>query len=216
MIPNRTNIVLASLLVIVVLMSAGSRVDYTQPNIEILPDMKYTPAWMAYTPNPVFANGRTLQAPVTGTIARGQMPLHFKATKEDALRAGEELENPYQQPNAETGLWQESIRRGASTYRVFCVSCHGGTGAGDGPVPQRGFPPPPSLLTGKSLQMKDGQLFHILTHGQGSMSAFAGQLAPQGRWDAINYVRSLQGKASESTVEAGPREAPADGAKTRE
>lgn len=195
MILNRTNIVLTVLLVIVIMLTAASRVDYTQPNIEILPDMKYTPAWAAYSPNPVFANGRTLQAPVAGTIARGQMPLHFEATKEDALRAGEELENPYQQTDAEPAQLQESILRGGGTYRVFCVSCHGATGAGDGPVPQRGFPPPPSLLTGKSLQMRDGQLFHILTYGQGSMSSFTGQLSPERRWDVINYVRSLQATA---------------------
>ena len=43
--------------------------------------------------------------------------------------------------------------------------------------------------------MKDGQLFHILTYGQGSMSPFAAQLARDRRWDVINYVRSMQAKA---------------------
>ena len=40
--------------------------------------------------------------------------------------------------------------------------------------------------------MKDGQLFHILTYGQGSMADFAGQLSPEQRWDAINFVRTMQ------------------------
>ena len=68
---NRTNIVLACCLVIAVVVTARTRVDYTRPNVEILPDMKYTPAWMAYRESPVFADGRTLQTPVAGTIARG-------------------------------------------------------------------------------------------------------------------------------------------------
>ena len=198
---NRTNVVLAVLLIAVVLSTAATRVDYTKPNIEVLPDMKYTPAWTAYQPNPNFTNGQTLQTPVAGTIARGQVPLHFQATKEDALRAGTELLNPYQDTseNAAARL-QASIRRGGDTYRVFCISCHGPGGNGDGPVAKRGFPPPPSLLTGNSLKMKDGQLFHILTYGQGSMAGFAGQIPRERRWDAINFVRSLQprGTSTES------------------
>ena len=94
MTPNRTNVVLAMLLAVSVLATFASRVDYSQPNLEILPDMKYTPAWTAYQRNPHFADGQTLQSPVPGSIPRGQMPLHFAPTKEDALRAGSELKNP--------------------------------------------------------------------------------------------------------------------------
>ena len=60
---NRTNILLSGLLVLVALLTAATRVNYSQPNFEILPDMKYTPAWQSYAPNPVFATGRTLQRP---------------------------------------------------------------------------------------------------------------------------------------------------------
>ncbi len=189
---NRTNMVLLILLAIVACATFAGHVDYTRPNIEILPDMKYTPAWAAYRQNPVFANGRTLQEPVPGTIARGQMPLHFEPTKEDALRAGVELHNPFGS-DADPAKLQESIKRGGDNYRVFCISCHGATGAGDGPVAKRGFPPPPSLLTGNSPKMKDGQLFHILTYGgQTSMPDFAAQLSPDLRWDVVNYIRSMQ------------------------
>lgn len=189
---NRTNVILMILLIVVVIPTVATRVDYTKPNIEFMPDMKYTPAWTAFQQNSHFANGQTLQTPVTGTIARGLLPLHFKPTKEDALRAGMELSNPHRDSAGDAAQLQESIRRGSDTYRVFCISCHGVAGAGDGPVAKRGFPPPPSLLTGNSLKMKDGQLFHILTYGQGSMSGFAGQIPRERRWDAINYVRSLQ------------------------
>jgi mono/diheme cytochrome c family protein len=196
------NLVLSGLLVLVVMLVATTRVDYARPNIEILPDMKYTPASLAYARNAVFANGRTLQAPVPGTIARGRMPLHYTATKEDALRAGEELTSPFQDGSVTdaTGL-PASIRRGGETFRVFCISCHGPSGAGDGPVAKRGYPPPPSLTTGNSIKMKDGQLFHILSYGQNSMPDFAAQLSPAERWDVINYVRALQPDSQEPLVE---------------
>ena len=211
---NRTNTILAVALVMLVALTFATRVDYSVPNVEILPDMKYTAAWTAYSPNPVLPNGRTLQMPVPGTIARGQMPLHFEATKQDAVRAGAELSNPYSQSASDPVEFTESVARGAEVYQVFCVCCHGPMGAGDGPIAKRGFPPPPSLQTGNSLQMQDGQLFHILTYGQGSMSDFAGQLVPQQRWDVINYVRSLQpppgtsATAEETTAASELNEAP--------
>jgi mono/diheme cytochrome c family protein len=145
---TRTNITLTTVLLVVVLLTFATRVDYSRPNFEILPDMKYSPASTAYTPSSVFPNGRTLQAPVAGTIPRGQMPLHYAATKEDAIRAGEELANPFQTSESEDEaqqleqlqLLQKSIGRGAETYRVVCVSCHGAEGAGDGLIAKRGFP----------------------------------------------------------------------------
>ena len=232
---NRVNIVLAVLLAIAAAFAIAVDVDHTQPNVEFLPEMKRSPAFDAFSANSVLPNGRTLQPPVSGAIARGDLPLYYTATKEDAVRAGEELQNPFTiesavesagvnalarsaddgskppavlatsatvqpKPDPRAQL-NASIQRGAQVYGVFCVSCHGPTGAGDGPVAKRGFPPPPPLTTGKSAQMKDGQLFHILTYGQGSMSSMAAQLNRTRRWDVINYVRSLQEGAAASQPE---------------
>jgi mono/diheme cytochrome c family protein len=55
-----------------------------------------------------------------------------------------------------------------------------------------GFPPPPSLLSDRSLRMPDGQMFHILTYGQGNMPSIAAQLSEDDRWTAILHVRYLQ------------------------
>ncbi|MGD9857929.1 MAG: cytochrome c, partial [Planctomycetaceae bacterium] len=194
-----------------VLLAMTMNVDHTQPNYEFLPEMNRSPASSAYAANAVFANRRTLQPPVPGTIARGELPLDYTATRDDALRAGEELQNPFRgEPTTVAGgdlpapdparQRSASLQRGAEVYQVMCVSCHGPTGLGDGPAAQRGFPPPPPLTTGKSAQMKDGQLFHILTYGQGSMAPMAAQLSRERRWDVIHYVRSLQPGAAASGV----------------
>ncbi len=61
---NRTNQVLAILVVFTVALALLSDVDTSEPNIEILPDMKYTPAYHAFAENVNFKNGRTLQTPV--------------------------------------------------------------------------------------------------------------------------------------------------------
>ncbi len=201
---SRTNLVLAILLACTVVLSLMSGVDLSKPNIEILPDMKYSPAYGAYARNPNFPNGRTLQPPVPGTIARGPLPLHYEATPADALRAGAELENPLLKLAEPLG--QAAVQRGSETFTILCTACHGRSANGDGLVPKYGFPPPPSLLTGKSVQMKDGQLVHILTYGQNSMPSFAAQLTLERRWEVIQYIRSLQQQAkTDSSTTPAPQ-----------
>lgn len=188
---NRLNLFLLLALMLILVVLILVRVDHSRPNYRIMlgDDMTYSPAYAAYASNRNFASGRTLQDPVAGTLARGEQRFDFQATPPDALRAGEQLTNPFEKSADDM---QAAADRGAIVFESFCTSCHGGDGNGNGPVAQRGFPPPPSLLTGKSREMKDGQLFHILVHGQNNMPSFAVQLPPSRRWDVINYIRRLQ------------------------
>ena len=84
---------------------------------------------------------------------------------------------------------------GALVYANYCLLCHGPAGKGDGPLAVRGVPPPPSLLADHAQQMKDGQLFHVLTYGQGNMAPYASQLSREDRWGVILHVRALQQQA---------------------
>jgi mono/diheme cytochrome c family protein len=187
----RFNLVLGLFLAAVFALLVLLRVDHSQPNYQVNlgDDMTYSPAYSSFSKNPNFANGRTIQAAVPGTIARGTQVLHFQATSEEAIRAGEQLANPLD-PSTSEGI--ASAARGAVAFQTFCIACHGADGTGNGPVAKRGFPPPPSLLVGKSREMKDGQLLHILTYGQNSMPQFAAQLSLERRWDVINYIRTVQ------------------------
>ena len=166
------------------------RVETSRTNIELFPDMAHSPRSNAFAPSAVLAGGPTLQAPPAGAIARELPPLHYQATPEDAARAGEELTNPNSDSN------QRAHERGAQVFANFCAACHGAAGKGDGPVAQRGYPPPPSLLALHARVLKDGQLFHILAYGQNNMPSYASQLSRQDRWDVITYVRGMQRAAS--------------------
>ncbi len=163
--------------------------DPTRPNFEFLPQMAHSPRYNAFVPNPNFADGSTLQRPEPGTIPRGYVPLHYAAIPQDALRAGEELKSPLEPNNL------QGRQRGELVFANFCAVCHGAGGAGNGPVPQRGYPAPPSLLAEHALKMKDGQMFHALTYGQNNMPSYASQLSREDRWNAIAYVGSLQAAA---------------------
>lgn len=181
--------VLNVFLLIVLLGSAVAnwalRPDLARPNMEFAPDMAHGPRYNAFAANPNFPDGKTLQRAPDASIPRGFMPLHYAATPDDAVRAGTELTSP--SPGGPAAL-----RRGEFVFQNYCATCHGAGGLGNGPVAQRGFPPPPSLLADKARKMKDGQLFHVLTYGQNNMPSYASQISREDRWNAIGYVRSLQ------------------------
>ena len=155
-------------------------------NFEFLPQMVHSPRYNAFALNPNFPDGQTLQALPPGAIPRGYLPLHYAATPQDALRAGEELTSPAAYNN------QRAVQRGQAVFKSFCTPCHGLGGMGDGPVTRKGFPPPPALLAEHATKLKDGQMFHILTYGQNNMPSHAAQLERADRWDVIAYVRTLQ------------------------
>lgn len=181
----------------VVAANLALRADPTVPNWEVLPEMVRTVRYGAFSPNPNFPDGKTLQPPVEGTIPVELAPLHYDATPAGALRAGAELRAP-RPPDAAT------LRRGAAVFAAFCAACHGAGAVGDGPVVRRGFPGPPSLLAERARRMEDGQLFHVLTYGQGNMPAYAAQLSRGDRWAAVAHVRALQRQAVPAAAGGAP------------
>ena len=101
-------------------------------------------------------------------------------------RAGENLFSPIN-----TGDTAAPVL-GAELYRIYCLMCHDARGNGEGPVVYRGMLPPPSLHAERAKQMADGEMFHILTRGQGNMASYAAQLTRAERWKVIQHVRRLQ------------------------
>jgi mono/diheme cytochrome c family protein len=218
---------LLALLVTVGLHVFASR-DFTQGNIEAMPEMVYSPAYDSFAPNPNFPDGKTLQLPQPGTIPRGRLPLHYGPSFEDFLRAGDELHNPVGLPRtgaSTVGLLGSPFgqgpnlaaaalmpgransfaaadvrvqKRGAFVFKNYCQTCHGSEGKGDGPMVkpmvERGISPPASLTADKAKQMKDGELFHILTYGQRNMPSQEAQLSREDRWKVILHLRWLQQK----------------------
>jgi hypothetical protein len=77
-----------------------------------------------------------------------------------------------------------------------------------GPVAMRGFPAPSPLNSAKTLTLKDGRMYHILTYGQKNMPSYASQVSEDDRWKAILYVRSFQRSAQAVQAVSAPPPAP--------
>lgn len=103
------------------------------------------------------------------------------------LAGGGRLANPVKPTDGE-------LLRGKELYGIFCVPCHGGSGAGDGLVGKKYVPAPADLRAGsRAAKRSDGELFAIVSGGLGGMPAFRADMSPVDRWRTIAHMRTLKG-----------------------
>jgi mono/diheme cytochrome c family protein len=88
------------------------------------------------------------------------------------------------------------IAAGETLYQANCATCHGSSGAGNGPA-AAGLSPPPANLR-RTVQRPiatDGYLMWAISDGGArlgtGMPAFAGALSERERWRIIRYLRTL-------------------------
>jgi mono/diheme cytochrome c family protein len=140
----------------------------------------------AFDPNPALPMGQTLLRPPAGTVPRGWPVLAFGPGPDEAERAGRELRNPLGPAPAE-------LARGKERFLTFCAPCHGESGLSDGLVAAPGrFPPPPSLVADHAKGLPDGDIYHVITHGQGIMPPYGAQVVPMDRFRIVLWLRALQ------------------------
>lgn len=184
----KNNLKILSFLMVLVVAAACNR-DKNDPGHTFFPDMSYSRAYETYTTNPVFTDGFTMRLPAEGAIARGTMPYPYKAKSfDEQVKAGLELVNPIV-------VSEQVLAEGKAQYEIFCISCHGELGKGDGHLyTSKLFPAKPTSLVEPFVQNKpDGEIYHVITMGSisGLMGSHSSQVLPQNRWKIIHYVRSL-------------------------
>jgi mono/diheme cytochrome c family protein len=87
-----------------------------------------------------------------------------------------------------------SLDAGQELYQVYCQTCHGATGMGDGPVSMAGEKQGPfagvfPLVT--AMGRSDGYIYNIIRQGAGRMPNYR-RIPAEDRWHIVNYVRYLQ------------------------
>jgi mono/diheme cytochrome c family protein len=88
----------------------------------------------------------------------------------------------------------KSIADGASAFNRSCASCHGRTGAGDGPAGKQLNPAPSNLIdTEWKHGSSDGEIFAVIRNGvpKTAMKGFASKMTEHEIWDVVNYLRSI-------------------------
>ena len=90
-------------------------------------------------------------------------------------------------------MTQENLKYGQYLYDEQCAVCHGMEGHGDGTIVEAGhYGAPPTLNSDRLRGLSDGEIYHIITYGQGLMWPYDNNLTEMERWAVVNYVRALQ------------------------
>lgn len=156
------------------IISCGHDIKKPGYEIKMLTDMMHPVPYEAFSQNPVFKDGQTMQSPVEGTVYRGAL-----------------VANPFLR-NAQP-LTKEDMSRGKFVYENYCLVCHGPTGEADGPLIPK-YPNPPDYKTQRLMMMMPEEMFLSVSFGKKNMPAHAGQIEELDRWRVIYYVMSLQGR----------------------
>jgi high-affinity iron transporter len=87
---------------------------------------------------------------------------------------------------------------GAEPYALFCASCHGDDGCGDGPLASTLDPKPAAHCDGNVMNpLEDSYLVQVITEGGPSvgkssmMAPWGGSLDEQQILDVVAFIRSL-------------------------
>jgi len=179
----------------------------SRPPIHPNPSMDDQPKVLPQAASDFFFDGEAMRQPVAGTIpigglkedtpfytgkgADGQFVAKIPVTVDDALR-----------------------ERGRQRYTIYCQPCHDARGDGKGILFQRASVPTASYHQDKILNYPDGQIFDVITNGNGLMAGYKWPIPPADRWAIVSYVRELQQKrlaSGAAPVPSAPASAPATG-----
>ena len=176
-----------ALLVVTVMAVLGKRGHYfKKPPLEIFTDMDRQPKLRPQQPNLVFANGRSSQEPVPGTVARGD---RYENSPVNTARAAGSTNFV---PTIPVRVTEQLMARGKQRYDIYCLPCHGPTGDGNGIVKKYGYATVRSLHEKIVVAQPDGEIFNTITHGKATMLPYQSQISIDDRLAIVAYVRALQ------------------------
>jgi mono/diheme cytochrome c family protein len=164
--------------------------------------------------NPLFMDNRADRRPVAGTIAQGELqrdehlydglvngqlattfPEVDKLLSPDQLKPDMDLEKKF----------TLVMNRGQQRFNIYCASCHGFAGLGNGTTAQRAealqrtgeemvWVQPAAFAEPKSpvREQPIGQIFQTITNGVRSMKGYGYRVSPEDRWAIVLYVKALQ------------------------
>lgn len=170
---------------------------FRKPPLYIFPDMERQLKLRPQKPNGFFPNGLSSQLPVPGTIARSA-PLATVTGPaypyEDApVNTGRLSGTTNFVPNNPLPVTGELLRRGQQRFTINCSPCHGQLADGNGITRKLGAMAVVASLHDKRIvEMADGELFHVITHGRNLMGAYGPNITAPDRWAIVAYLRALQ------------------------
>ncbi|MFZ5970619.1 MAG: c-type cytochrome [Bacteroidota bacterium] len=131
-----------------------------------------------------------MREPAPNTVKRnanGWLPYRMKALPKDSIALmTANMKNPLDSTAA-------IVAEGKALYTSYCQHCHGAKGEGDGKVADK-YAGVANLKGDSYLNISEGHIFQVITHGAGLMQPHGSQISPEDRWKIAKYVKTLQKK----------------------
>ncbi len=179
----------------------------SRPPIHLNPSMDDQPKVRPQAASTFFRDGASMREPVAGTVAIGGL-------KEDGpFFTGRGADGQFV-ATSPVPADERVVARGRERYRIYCQPCHDARGDGKGILFQRGNVPTASFHQEKTLKYTDGQIFDVITNGQGLMAGYRWPIPPDDRWAIVAYLRQLQRERAARAATAAAAAAPASADKT--
>jgi mono/diheme cytochrome c family protein len=170
---------------------------FRKPPLYIFPDMEWQPKLRPQKPNNFFANGLSSQMQVPGTIARST-----------PIETASGPVYPYEDAPVNSGMIPGTtnfvavnpmritaamLKRGQQRFTINCTPCHGQLGDGNGITKKIGAMLVVANLHDKRIvELPDGEIFYVITHGRNQMGAYGPNITVEDRWAIVAYLRALQ------------------------
>ena len=167
--------------------------------VEVFNDMDRQAKYKPQAENSFYTNGQNDRLPPKLTVSRGNA-LEIKdvfsaeftsnTSKEDLVLSGKDSNGefsdyfPYQ-------VDFELMQYGQESYNIFCITCHGSAGDGNGVTKQYGILAA-SYHDDRLRDAPDGYIYDVITNGKGLMYGLKDRLSNKQRWATVLYLRALQ------------------------
>ena len=173
--------------------------------VEVFNDMDRQAKYKPQAENSFHANGQNDRLPPKLTMSRGNA-LDVKNVfnpEFTAKSASEELVLSGKDANGEFSdifpysVDFEMMQYGQESYNIFCMTCHGVAGDGNGVTKPYGILAT-SYHDDRLRDAPDGYIYDVITNGKGLMYGLKDRLSNKQRWAIVLYLRALQRSQSAS------------------
>lgn len=164
---------------------------------DFLMRMTDQPKYKSYQQSEFWDDGRAMRVPPLGTVSREMgknLPLLDWQNPDGTFK------NSFPAPLTVDAAF---LLKGQKRFNAICANCHGLLGDGKSiPGENMALAHPASLVALKDKPV--GHFFEVITHGNGLMPSFAGEVSVEDRWAVAAYIRALQHSMNAPLSEAPP------------
>lgn len=202
----RTFLTIYVLVIAVTVSILGFRGTLTEKEpFEVFSDMDRQAKYKPQAENGFYLNGQNDRLPPKMTMSRGNA-LEMKevfATDYTANSATKELLLSGKDADGEFSdvfpypVDFELMQYGKESYNIYCMTCHGAAGDGNGVTKPYGILAT-SYHDDRLRDAPDGYIYDVITNGKGLMYGLKDRLSNKQRWGIVLYLRALQRSQSAS------------------